>query len=83
MPKLSTLPVCHPSILCGAWVVVTQGKSRMRKNRLSGSVEGVVSNHNPYSDILDTYIWGRRGTDPDRNSRSGSKFPFGLEERWR
>jgi hypothetical protein len=27
------------------------GKSRMREIRLSGSVEGVVSNHDPYSDF--------------------------------
>jgi hypothetical protein len=30
--------------------VITKGKSRMREIRLSGSVEGVVSNHDPYSD---------------------------------
>jgi hypothetical protein len=32
--------------------VTTQGKSRMRQFRTSGSVEGVVSNHDPYSDPL-------------------------------
>jgi hypothetical protein len=31
--------------------VITKGKSRMREIRLSGSVEGVVSNHDPYSDL--------------------------------
>ena len=29
----------------------------MREIRLSGSVEGVVSNHDPYSDFL-LYLWG-------------------------
>ena len=32
--------------------VTTLGKSRMREFRPSGSVEGVVSNHDPYSDSL-------------------------------
>ena len=31
--------------------VTTLGKSRMREFRPSGSVEGVVSNHDPYSDV--------------------------------
>ena len=30
--------------------VITRGKSRMRQFRLSGSVEGVMGNHDSYSD---------------------------------
>ncbi|MGA7226412.1 MAG: hypothetical protein WB621_19220, partial [Candidatus Acidiferrales bacterium] len=41
--------VCHPYPL-RRMGVVTYGKSRMRENRSSGSVEGVMRNRDPYSD---------------------------------
>ena len=41
--------VCHPYPLRRMGVII-QGKNRMRKTRPSGSVEGVVSNHDPYFD---------------------------------
>src|SRR6201993_684607 len=41
--------VCHPYPL-RRMGVITQGKSRMRETRSSGSVEGVMSNRDPYSD---------------------------------
>jgi len=41
--------VCHPYPL-RRMVVITQGKSRVREYRSSGSREGVVSNHDSYSD---------------------------------
>ncbi len=41
--------VCHPYPLRRLGVI-TSGKSRMRATRSSGSVEGVVGNHDPYSD---------------------------------
>ena len=41
--------VCHPYPL-RRMGVVTSGKSRMRETRLSGSVEGVFCNRDPYSD---------------------------------
>jgi hypothetical protein len=43
--------VCHPYPL-RRMGVITLGKSRMREFRLSGSVEGVRSNHDPYSDYF-------------------------------
>ena len=46
---LSLPTVCHPYPL-RRMGVITSGKSRMREIRSSGSVEGVVSNHDPYSD---------------------------------
>jgi RNA-directed DNA polymerase len=41
--------ICHPYPL-RRMGVITWGKSRMREIRSSGSVEGVVGNHDPYSD---------------------------------
>src|SRR6266481_1459043 len=41
--------VCHPYPL-RRMGVLTEGKSRMRESRLSGSVEGVMSDHDSYSD---------------------------------
>jgi RNA-directed DNA polymerase len=42
--------VCPPYLLRCLGVVI-QGKSRMRERRLSGSMEGVVSDHDSYSDF--------------------------------
>jgi hypothetical protein len=41
---------CHPYPL-RRMGVITCGKSRMRQSRLSGSVEGVMGNHDSYSDM--------------------------------
>ena len=41
--------VCHPYPLRRIGVL-TQGKSRMRESRLSGSVEGVMRDQDSYSD---------------------------------
>ena len=42
--------VCHPYPL-RRMGVITQGKSRMPESRLSESVEGVMSDHDSYSDF--------------------------------
>ena len=61
--------MCHPYPLvrCG---VVTQGRSRMRSCRTSGSVEGATGDHHSYSDITRAPIQPRRSAKPPGLSRA-------------